>query len=240
MPMLTTWVIDSSSRIRSANAAIWSSTACTCGTTSIPSTSIRSVTGARSATCITARSSVVLMCSPANMASRRASTPRSPGEVEQGARGSRVDRLLGVVDAEVADGRRRTDRHGPGRSANSRAQRFGAALSCAERATAGRARCRWRSSPPKLQRQSRRGRRVDEQQRAGPLQPAHRQARDRGASTARSTRPCRHRGSSITRERPAFTTRGVSVIRSRPLNAPITSTGRSLSITSWPGGHEAV
>ena len=77
MPMLTTWVIDSSLRIRSANAAIWSSTACTSGTTSAPSTFIDTPAGARSATCITARSSVVLMCSPANMASRRASTPAS-------------------------------------------------------------------------------------------------------------------------------------------------------------------
>ena len=40
MPMLTTWVIRSSARIRSAKAAIRSSTACTSGTTSTPSTFI--------------------------------------------------------------------------------------------------------------------------------------------------------------------------------------------------------
>ena len=75
MPMLTTSVIRSSARTRSANTAIASSTSCTSGTTSCPSTTIDAPAGARSAVCSTARSSVTLMCSPANIASRRCATP---------------------------------------------------------------------------------------------------------------------------------------------------------------------
>ena len=82
MPMLTTlrigrpvWPFHSPERIRSENAAIRSSTSCTCLTTSTPSTISDALRGIRSATCSTARSSDTLMCSPANIASVRSGTP---------------------------------------------------------------------------------------------------------------------------------------------------------------------
>ena len=103
MPMFTTWVIRSSARTRSANAAIWSSTAWTSGTTSTPSTTIDEVRGARSATCITARSSVTLMCSPANIASRRCLDTGAAGNVDQTAEHHVVDELLRPVDVQVGD-----------------------------------------------------------------------------------------------------------------------------------------
>ena len=62
---------------RFAKSAIWSSTSCTCCTTSAPSTTSDAVRGIRSATCSTARSSDTLMCSPRNMASRCSATPDS-------------------------------------------------------------------------------------------------------------------------------------------------------------------
>ncbi len=81
MPMLTTfrmrlpvWPVHSPERTRSANAAILSSTSCTPGTTFSPSTSITASRGARSAVCSTARSSVTLIRSPRNMASRSPDT----------------------------------------------------------------------------------------------------------------------------------------------------------------------
>ncbi len=84
MPILTTlrmrwpvWPVKAPLRRRVANAAIASSTLCTSATTSAPSTSIRAPRGARSATWSTARRSVVLIFSPANIASRRFATPRS-------------------------------------------------------------------------------------------------------------------------------------------------------------------
>ena len=54
-----------------------SSVSCTSLTTSTPSTTSERLRGIRSATWSTARSSETLMCSPANIASRRSSTPRS-------------------------------------------------------------------------------------------------------------------------------------------------------------------
>ncbi len=82
MPMLITlrmglpvWPVHSPERTRSAKPAILSSTACTCGTTFSPSTSITASRGARSAVCSTARFSVRLILSPRNMASRSANTP---------------------------------------------------------------------------------------------------------------------------------------------------------------------
>ena len=82
MPMLITFRIGfpvnpvhSLSRTRIANAAIRSRTSWTSATTSWPSTIKRSLAGARRAVWRTARSSVVLMRSPANIAARRSSTP---------------------------------------------------------------------------------------------------------------------------------------------------------------------
>jgi hypothetical protein len=82
MPMFTTWrmrrpvkPVHAPVRIRVAKSAMRSSTAWTPGTTSPPSTTIEAVRGARRATCSTARRSVALIRSPANIASRRAATP---------------------------------------------------------------------------------------------------------------------------------------------------------------------
>ncbi len=84
MPMLTmaviglpVWPSHSRDRTWFANAAIRSSVSCTSLTTSTPSTNSERSRGIRRATWSTARSSVTLMCSPANIASRRASTPAS-------------------------------------------------------------------------------------------------------------------------------------------------------------------
>ena len=84
MPIFTTlrirlpvWPTKAPPRSASAKSAIASSTLWTSGTTSTPSTSMRTPRGARSATCITARRSVALIFSPANIASRRFATPRS-------------------------------------------------------------------------------------------------------------------------------------------------------------------
>ncbi len=82
MPMFTTLRIRrpvcpvcSPERTLSANADIFRSTAWTSGTTSLPSTMMCSLSGARSATCRTARSSVTLIFSPANIASMRSRRP---------------------------------------------------------------------------------------------------------------------------------------------------------------------
>ena len=82
MPMFTmlrmgrpVWPVHAPDRTCSAKSAMRSRTSCTSGTTSTPSTTIDSAAGARSATWSTARSSVTLIFSPANMASRRSSTP---------------------------------------------------------------------------------------------------------------------------------------------------------------------
>ena len=84
MPMLTTfrmrlpvWPFHSPLRTRSAKPAILSRTACTSGTTFLPSTTIEASRGARSATWSTARFSVTLIFSPRNMASIRARSPDS-------------------------------------------------------------------------------------------------------------------------------------------------------------------
>mmetsp|Transcript_2380 Transcript_2380/g.3987 ORF Transcript_2380/g.3987 Transcript_2380/m.3987 type:complete len:211 (-) Transcript_2380:515-1147(-) len=75
MPMATTSIsgfpvapTHSPLRTISLKTLIFSSTSWTSGTTSLPSTMIFSVAGARRAACITARSSVTLRCSPENMA----------------------------------------------------------------------------------------------------------------------------------------------------------------------------
>lgn len=75
MPIATTDVsglpvapTHSPDRTFSENALILSSTSQTSGTTSLPSATSLAPRGARVATCSTARSSVELMCSPANIA----------------------------------------------------------------------------------------------------------------------------------------------------------------------------
>ena len=90
MPMLTTflsglpvWPRKRPPRTSSAKADMPSSTACTAGTTSSPSTSIRSPAGARSATWRTARCSVVLIFSPRNIASILALRPRSSASAKR-------------------------------------------------------------------------------------------------------------------------------------------------------------
>ena len=84
MPTLTTLRIGlpvcpvhSPERTRSQKSPIRSSVSWTSLTTSTPSTISERSRGIRSATWSTARSSETLMCSPANIASRRSSTPRS-------------------------------------------------------------------------------------------------------------------------------------------------------------------
>ena len=90
-------------RTSSAKRPIRSRTSCTSGTTSSPSSSMTVPRGRRRAVCRTARSSVRLMCSPANMASRRASTPPWWARAAQELEGVPGDAVLGVVDVEVAD-----------------------------------------------------------------------------------------------------------------------------------------
>ena len=62
--------------------------------------------GNRSAVCSTARSSEVLMCSPANIASRRCFEAGGLREVDQQLQRLAGDPVLAVVDVEVADGQR--------------------------------------------------------------------------------------------------------------------------------------
>ncbi len=84
MPMFTmlrigwpVWPVHAPTRTRPANAAIRSSTACTSGTTFLPSTRIDAPDGARSATWRTALFSVWLIFSPRNIASIRSRRPDS-------------------------------------------------------------------------------------------------------------------------------------------------------------------
>ena len=101
MPMLMTLRIGfpvapvhSPPRTRSLKAAILSSTSCTAGTTSSPSTTIRSSLGARRATCSTARPSVTLIFSPRNIASMRSRRPHSSARRISSASVSSVIRFL--------------------------------------------------------------------------------------------------------------------------------------------------
>jgi hypothetical protein len=101
MPRLTTfrirfpvWPVKAPLRTRSANAAIRSRTACTSGTTSVPSTTRVVSRGARSATWRTARSSVTLIRSPRNMASIRAASPASSARRRRSASVSSVTRFF--------------------------------------------------------------------------------------------------------------------------------------------------
>ena len=91
--------------MRSERSPILPRTACTSPTTSWPSTCSALPRGMRSATCRTARSSVVLMCSPANMASRRCLDAGGPGQRQQEAQ-----RLVGRPVAWSSRGRGRPPR----------------------------------------------------------------------------------------------------------------------------------
>ncbi len=81
-------------RTWSAKLAIRSRTACTSGTTSLPSTRMCASRGARRATCSTARCSVALILSPENMASRRAGSPRASARAASSRMVSSVTRCL--------------------------------------------------------------------------------------------------------------------------------------------------
>ncbi|COX33968.1 Uncharacterised protein [Mycobacterium tuberculosis] len=101
MPMLTTVLIrfpvapvHSPLRRRSVKAPIASSTACTSVTTSWPSTTSSASRGSRSAVCNTARSSEVLICTPANIWSRRSSRWAVRARSISSASVSRVTRCL--------------------------------------------------------------------------------------------------------------------------------------------------
>ena len=101
MPMLTTLrmgrpvaPVQSPARTRSAKADIRSSTSCTSGTTSAPSTTMRVPRGARRATWSTARPSVTLIFSPENMASMRSRRPHSAARSSRSAIVSSVTRFL--------------------------------------------------------------------------------------------------------------------------------------------------
>ena len=101
MPILTTlrmrfpvYPFHSPERTRSAKADIRSSTACTSGTTSRPSTRMLWPRGARSATCSTGRPSVTLIRSPPNMASMRSLRPVARANSSSSPRVSSVMRFL--------------------------------------------------------------------------------------------------------------------------------------------------
>ena len=81
-------------RTRPAKSAIRSSTAWTRGTTSSPSTTMRAPRGARSAMCRTARPSVTLSFSPANIASMRARRPEARARSSNSPSVSSVTRCL--------------------------------------------------------------------------------------------------------------------------------------------------
>jgi len=101
MPMLTTVSMrlpvtpfHSPDRTLSAKAYIFSRTAWTSASTSCPSTVSSVPAGLRSAVCSTERSSVTLIRSPPNMASRRSSSPTSSASRRRAATTSSVMRFF--------------------------------------------------------------------------------------------------------------------------------------------------
>ncbi len=101
MPTFTTLRIGfpvcpahSPERTFSEKAAMRSSVACTSATTSMPSTISERSRGIRRATCRTARSSVVLMWSPRNIASVRSARPDSSASCRSSASVSSVTRFF--------------------------------------------------------------------------------------------------------------------------------------------------
>ena len=153
------------------------------------------------------------------------------GDVEQGGHHGVVDALLGVVDAQVAD-LEQVALGAPGIG--------GEQLARCGRAWRGAAHCG-----------------VDVMSIDGDVRARSAAA---GSSTTRvlvrrtraigsSSSPSSHAATasalsapviSTTRPRAALTTPGVSVMRTRPWYSPDSATGRSLSMTGSPGGHDAV
>src|SRR6478736_102170 len=142
MPMFTTVAtrspvtpVHSPERTLSANAATFASTSCTSASTSWPSTTRpgSASAGRRSAVCSTARSSVTLMCSPANIASSRALRPTWSARATSRDRVSSVTRFFDRSTVRSASCRvRRVARSG---SASNQPRRSGRnASSCAVRA----------------------------------------------------------------------------------------------------------
>ncbi|SHX55437.1 Uncharacterised protein [Mycobacteroides abscessus subsp. abscessus] len=86
--------VHSPLRSRSVKSPIASSTWCTSATTSCPSTTSCASRGRRRAVCSTARSSEVLICAPANMASRRPSRSAALAKSTSSAKVSRFSRCL--------------------------------------------------------------------------------------------------------------------------------------------------
>ncbi len=112
MPMLTTarirspvWPVHSPERTASVNSPMRSSTACTSVGTSCPSTASASSRGARSAVCSTARSSLVLMWAPENIASMRSGRCARARQRRQQRQRVAGDAVLGVVEDELGAGR---------------------------------------------------------------------------------------------------------------------------------------
>jgi hypothetical protein len=97
MPMLSTSMncVPACARTRSAYASSGASTACTSATAaSVTALSAGAPAGVRSAVCSTARPSVRLIGSPANIASRRASRPHSAARPVSSARVLASQRFL--------------------------------------------------------------------------------------------------------------------------------------------------
>ena len=112
MPMLTTvstrlpvTPVQAPERTLSAKAYTFSSTACTSGSTSWPSTTRAGLgeAGRRSAVCRTARSSVTLMCSPENIAAVRGRSRTSSASRTSSRERLVGDQVLRQVDVQVAD-----------------------------------------------------------------------------------------------------------------------------------------
>ena len=88
------------SRTAVEKARMRSSTSCTSGTTFTPSTTIDASRGARSAVCSTARFSVTLIFSPANIARVRSESPHSRASAMRSAMRFRRRAVLRVVEKE--------------------------------------------------------------------------------------------------------------------------------------------
>ena len=91
---LPVWPFQAPERTWSANAAIRSSTSCTCATTSTPPTTSEDSFGIRSATCSTDRFSETLIRSPANIWSMCSRSPDSSASWSSSRRVSSVIRFF--------------------------------------------------------------------------------------------------------------------------------------------------
>ena len=111
MPMLTTSVIGwpsaprtRPSRTSAAKLSIFSRAPMISGITSSPSTSTGSPEKLRSAVCSAARLSVILIYTPANIASRLASTLAALASSTSAAQDPGVDALLGIIEQQIVEG----------------------------------------------------------------------------------------------------------------------------------------